>query len=217
MDNWFNESIGLQVDSVAVSISECSTGGTLQLNAFIQGFYWGGGQLAPALLNSGIGSDIMVCDSIQVEIHDVLSPSTILYSENTILSTTGEASITIPQTLFEQQGYIVIKHRNAIQTWSNPVNLTSSMIYDFTTASTQAYANNLTEVEPGVWALFSGDMAPQDEVVDFIDQIMLDNDVVQFNFGYIPTDLNGDGVSDFVDQIILDNNVFNFVSSYHPY
>lgn len=88
--------------------------------------------------------------------------------------------------------------------------------YDFTTSITQAYASNQTEVEPGVWTLYSGDIDPQDEVVDIIDQITIDNDVYNFSAGYIPSDINGDGIVDLIDQIIIDNNVYNFVSSYHP-
>lgn len=78
-----------------------------------------------------------------------------------------------------------------------------------------AYGDNQKEMEPGVFAIFSGD-TNQDGVVDFIDQINLDNDAINFAVGYLNTDLNGDSVVDFLDQIILDNNVFNFVAVISP-
>lgn len=78
-----------------------------------------------------------------------------------------------------------------------------------------AYADNQKEMEPGVFAIYSGDVN-QDAVVDFIDQIIMDNDVLNFAVGYLNSDLNGDSVVDFLDQIILDNNVFAFVAAYSP-
>ena len=67
-----------------------------------------------------------------------------------------------------------------------------------------------------MWAFYSGDIAPQDEVVDIFDVIPMDNDVINFAFGYTSTDLTGDGVVDIFDVIVLDNNVINFVASIHP-
>ena len=78
-----------------------------------------------------------------------------------------------------------------------------------------AYGNNQKEVEPGVFAIYSGDIN-QDGVVDIFDVIDMDNDVINFNAGYIPTDLNGDGVTDIFDVILLDNNVLAFVAASSP-
>lgn len=73
--------------------------------------------------------------------------------------------------------------------------------------SNKAFGDNMIEVEPGVWAIYSGDIN-QDLTVDLFDQIDLDNDITIGNFGYLSTDLNGDGSIDLFDQIILDNNLF---------
>jgi len=78
-----------------------------------------------------------------------------------------------------------------------------------------AYGDNQKEVEPGVFAIYSGDIN-QDGVVDIFDVIDMDNDVINFNAGYIPTDLNGDGVTDIFDVILLDNNVLAFVAATSP-
>jgi hypothetical protein len=111
----------------------------------------------------------------------------------------------------------VILHRNAVQTWSAlPVTLSSSTSYDFTSGAGQAYGSNQVEVEPGVWALYSGDIAPQDEVVDFFDLLVMDNDLTNFAVGYYATDLTGDGVVDFFDLLIMDNSLSNFITSVHP-
>lgn len=78
-----------------------------------------------------------------------------------------------------------------------------------------AYGDNQKEVEPGVFAIFSGDVN-QDGVIDVLDQGMLDNDMFNFTFGYVVTDLNGDAVVDLLDQGFLDNNMFNFVGVVSP-
>ncbi|MBK9639429.1 MAG: hypothetical protein IPO63_17100 [Bacteroidetes bacterium] len=46
---------------------------------------------------------------------------------------------------------------------------------------------------------------------------MMDNDIFNFNSGYVVTDLSGDGVVDITDQAIVDNNITNFVGSIHPF
>lgn len=86
---------------------------------------------------------------------------------------------------------------------------------DVFSQSNNAYGDNQKQVEPGVWAIYSGDVN-QDGIIDFIDQIIMDNDIAGFSFGYVVTDLNGDAVVDFLDQIILDNNVAAFVGVVSP-
>jgi hypothetical protein len=69
-----------------------------------------------------------------------------------------------------------------------------------------AYGDNQREVEPGVWAMYSGDIN-QDEVIDVFDFLILDEDIQSGAFGYLTTDLNGDGVVDAFDFLILDPNI----------
>lgn len=82
-------------------------------------------------------------------------------------------------------------------------------------AQNNAYGDNQKEVEPGVFAIYSGDVN-QDGSIDISDQADLGNDLSNFAFGYVLTDLNGDSVVDITDQAILDNNLFNFVSVISP-
>jgi hypothetical protein len=91
----------------------------------------------------------------------------------------------------------------------------SSNTYDFTSASSQAFADNMKEVEPGVWALFSGDMN-QDEFVDVFDFPQYDLDNASFASGYFATDLNGDGFVDVFDFPLFDANNSVFIMSIHP-
>jgi len=56
----------------------------------------------------------------------------------------------------------------------------------------------------------------QDESLDIVDQGAVDNAIFNFDSGYIPTDLTGDGSVGIDDQGILDNNLFNFIGPIHP-
>jgi len=117
--------------------------------------------------------------------------------------------------------YIVVKHRNSIQTWSknggenfDPMTADS---YNFTSSTSQAYGNNMTAADnsPVIFALYSGDVN-QDEVIDGSDVLLIGNDAFNYMTGYIATDLNGDETADGTDQSIADNNAYNYVGVERP-
>ncbi|MBK7761888.1 MAG: hypothetical protein IPI46_00760 [Bacteroidetes bacterium] len=189
---------------------------TLNLKAYIQGYYQGGGLMENVLYTQGVApfaSD--ACDTIQIELRQSGSPYSVVSSTTQVIKTNG--TVTFNGTAAAGQAYyIVLKHRNAVQTWSaNPVMLTENTLYDFTTAANKAYGDNQTEVATNVWAFFSGDIN-QDENADLLDMSILDIDVANFTFGYFATDINGDGNVDLLDAPILDANVNAFVFSNHP-
>jgi hypothetical protein len=78
-----------------------------------------------------------------------------------------------------------------------------------------AYGDNQAQVEPGVFAIYTGDVN-QDQVVDFFDLLDMDNALTNFEVGYVVTDLSGDGVVDFFDLLFLDNNLQAFVTAVTP-
>jgi len=83
------------------------------------------------------------------------------------------------------------------------------------TSTNNAYADNQAEVEPGVFAIFSGDIN-QDGYIDPFDYSILQADILNFSFGYVDADLNGDGYVDPYDYSIYQKNSLNFVSTIHP-
>lgn len=88
--------------------------------------------------------------------------------------------------------------------------------YDFTTASTQAYADNMIEVETGIWAIYTGDLN-QDDFIDSFDFPIFDLDAYNGVAGvYVATDLNGDGFVDSFDYPVFDANAFNGVTATYP-
>lgn len=78
-----------------------------------------------------------------------------------------------------------------------------------------AFGDNMKEVEPGVWAIFTGDVN-QDNTVDASDFLLIDSDIQNFGSGYIVTDLNGDGSVDATDFLLVDFNIQNFVGAVTP-
>jgi len=78
-----------------------------------------------------------------------------------------------------------------------------------------AYADNQVEVEPGVFAIFSGDLN-QDGYIDPFDYTILEIDNLAFAYGYVVSDLNGDGFVDPYDYVIFEKNNLNFIGSIRP-
>jgi hypothetical protein len=131
------------------------------------------------------------------------------------LNTNGIASFTL-QGSFGASYYIVVKHRNSIETWAgNPVSFVAGSIsYNFSSSASQAYGSNLKLIS-GKYVVFGCDVN-QDGAVNTGDMLAMDNDVSTFAKGYISTDVNGDGVIDSLDMILLDNNAAIFVGKIVP-
>ncbi len=196
-------------------VVQSSTSITVNLKAFLQGYYTGSQTMQPVLNNQTVLNSLPnETDTITVELHD---PTTyaLVNSKNAVLLTDGTVSVAFSQT--PGTYYIAIKHRNSIQTWSaNPVSCPTQTTYDFTIASSKAMGDNQAEVEQGVWAFFTGDLN-QDDFIDGNDFPAFDTDSFNgVNSVYVATDMNGDGFVDGNDFPVFDNNSFNGVSSIHP-
>ncbi len=196
-------------------------GVTLNLTCLIQGYWDGVASMLPVLANQGISASIGDCDSITVELHEAVVPYNVVYSAQTILHQDGTATCSFPS--WNSPYYIVVKHRNAIATWSaTPVQQPlcppvcgGPVVHNFTLAATQAYGSNQVEVAPNVFAFYSGDIN-QDENTDLLDLADVENDIDNFSFGYFATDINGDGNVDLLDIPLVENNINNFIFSAHP-
>ncbi|HOZ51657.1 MAG TPA: dockerin type I domain-containing protein [Chitinophagaceae bacterium] len=187
----------------------------LYLLLYLQGYYSYGYSMQSTLYNQGRSNDQSITDTITVELHPASNPAIISAQVKTILNTNTNANCMMH--VDNGNYYIVIKHRNHVETWSaNPVSFNGTFAYyDFTWSASQAYGNNLVEIEPGYFALYAGDLN-QDENVDLIDIGILENDINNFAFGYYTTDINGDGNVDLLDAAPVEANVNGFIFSNHP-
>lgn len=190
--------------------------GTLGLNLLLEGYHVGNGQMTSTLYNQGMPVSPLITDSITIGFHSSMPPYTELYSVSTTVKPNGYAECAIPSGLMGGSYYLAIHHRNSIETWSAlPITMSALTNYDFTNDASQAYGNNLKEVEPGFWAIYSGDVN-QDNAIDAFDYILMDADIINGQSGYFATDITGDGVVDAFDYLILDPNLLLGVGSIKP-
>ncbi|MGE5355407.1 MAG: hypothetical protein ACM3PT_04145 [Deltaproteobacteria bacterium] len=189
----------------------------LDLTAFIEG-YMDGTSMRPVLLNSGLSYPATDCDNLTVALHDATSPFSQAHSYTGILKTNGTMSCVFPGTAVANSYYIVIKHRNALQTWStSPVSMSVYNNYNFSTASSQAYGDNMVQVN-GLWCMYSGDIdaAVGDGNIDLIDYPVWETDNNNYESGYRQADLNGDGNVDLIDYPIWEANNNNYIFVIKP-
>ena len=117
--------------------------------------------------------------------------------------------------------YIKVRHRNCIETWSKTGGESlvqgSTMSYDFSSAGTQAFGNNMVSVDasPVRYGIYSADVN-QDGTVDLNDVLSTYNGASAFSTGYTGNDLNGDKIVDLNDVLIAYNNSAGFVSVMKP-
>jgi len=198
-----------------VSITGVSSTKTVNLTLFLEGLFNG---VTMNKSGNGTGNQFPgnTADQVTVELRQSTPPYSLVGSAFTVnLSTSGAATLQFPGT-YSGSYYIVVKHRNSIETWSaSPVSFASPVInYNFSTAATSAFGNNL-KLLSGKYVIYAGD-ANQDGLIDSSDMVMVDNGVINFENGYIPYDINGDGLIDSSDMIYIDNNSMGFVSKITP-
>jgi len=176
----------------------------LDLTVLIQGFY-------------SSGSNEMIQDTVTVVLRNSEIPYAIVDSTKAFLSTSGQGIYLFSKAVNLNYYFLQLKHRNSIETWSKtPLQFVSNMLsYDFTTANTQSYGDNVLQVDnsPIKYAIYNADVN-QDGVVDLSDLSIID--ASYYGTGYIPMDVNGDGVVDISDSAIADNNSYNFVGMVTP-
>ncbi len=113
--------------------------------------------------------------------------------------------------------YIVLKHRNSLETWSKAgeeVLIAGTNYYDFTTDDSQAYGDNL-KLLGKKYCIFGGDV-DKDGFIDGTDNLLIDNDALIFATGYLQTDLTGNRFVDATDLAIVHNNSARFVTIIKP-
>ena len=203
-------------DSAATLHLTIACSSIASLKVYIQGYYNADAHtMRRVLANQGIGSGSSKADSVMVKLHHATNYS-LVATTMAVLQTDGTVSAIFPPVTGNY--FVAVKNRSAVETWSTAAmafTAGGTTSYDFTTADNKAYADNMTEVEPGVWAMYSGDIN-QDGNVDGADYSLWETDYNDFASGYYPTDLNGDGNVDGADYSIWEANYNNFISTQHP-
>jgi len=208
--NTYNDSLILKFYTIAGVLIDnykiLPTAKSLTLTSFIEGFY-----------NSN--TNTMIGDTVIVYLINTFTPYSIVDSAKGYLNSVGEGTFNFTSANNATSYYLVIKHRNSIETWSalGKSFAASLLIYNFTSASAQAYGNNLVQVDnsPLRYAIYGGDVN-QDGTIEAADLSAVDNDAFNLVSGYLNTDLNGDNFVDASDLSIVDNNAFGLVTVRRP-
>ena len=161
-----------------------------------------------ALIEGFYNGSTMKPDTITVELRSTIAPYSTVDQAKIFLNSNGQGSGKFFNAENGVPYYIVLKHRNAVETWSAlPQSFSASTLtYDFTTASNKAFGNNLKLVG-SKWCIYGGDVN-QDGFVEAADVNLVFTDNVNGAAGYISTDLNGDMLTEIEDlNIVFVNNI----------
>ena len=203
-----------QVEDYTVNIVPSNT--IISAKLFIEGYY---NTITHAMLpvkaNQGVGLSTTDVDDVTLELREA-STLALTATSTAILQTNGLAVATFNSAISGSY-YLVIKHRNTLQTWSaNPITVSSSTpLYDFTTSSLQAYGSNMKPIEPSVFTIYSGDL-DNDGFVDIPDYSIWESDYNFSSVGSFSTDFDGDGFVDIPDYSIWEQNYNNSVIAIFP-
>lgn len=189
-----------------------TTGITLNLKLYIEGFYQTGGLMRPVV--NPVGQPT-VCDTITVKLHDPIPPYGVKQTFKGTINTSGDGAFLFPSSLLGESYYISVHHRNALETWSAlPITFNAATTsYIFSDAISKAMGNNMHNMGDGNFALHSGDV-DQNGTIEMVDMNDLESASLISTYGYLPQDLNGDGLIESTDYSLLENNMNLFVV--HP-
>ncbi len=112
-------------------IDEGCGNGAFHLKVLIEGLYQTGGFMISTLFDNGMHPDPNSSDSVFIELRNATIPHALVHIQQVLLYRNGFASISYYPAVGSY--YIVVKHRNGIETWSkNPVAFSGpSVFFDF--------------------------------------------------------------------------------------
>jgi hypothetical protein len=193
----------------SITVSVCTK--TLNITLFLEGLYDGANTMVKTqqCIDGENSFDLFagnISDTLTVELAQAVYPYSTVFSQHGVaISTDGTISLTtIPGSLAENY-FVVIKHRNHLETWSQSFSLAGSLVnYNFTDAINKAWGDNMVLVGSN-YCLYTGD-TNNDEYVDAFDLIITFNLNRLSGFGYQVSDINADGFVDVFDLIKVFNN-----------
>ena len=196
----------LYIDNLCVQVLNAPSGSS-SIGCFPQGFY------------RPLPSPQTVQDTVRIYLHRADYPNVTVDSATSYLTTNAVATSPFTKALSGSY-YIVVRHRNSIETWSKSGGQTytrgSTLIFNFVSPANQAFNNNQYLVDPApYYGMFGGDIE-QNGFVDLNDLTLVYNDASSYVTGYVVTDVTGDNITDLNDILLTYNNSSNFVSVQKP-
>jgi len=152
-----------------------------------------------------------------VELHQQNSAFALFASVKGTISTSGFGDFVFPEIPAGSSYYVVIRHRNSLETWSAmPVTFNGAYAnYTFTDNITKAYQNKLTNLGNGYFAMFSGDV-DQNGSINITDVSEIETSASLFLNGYQANDITGDAIIESSDFSLAENNYRLLINVAHP-
>jgi len=197
--------LGTLIKTIPTELFRVNT--VLDLSMIIEGLY-------------NPNTNAAVSDTVRVYLRNSTAPYNTVDSAKGVLSASGNVLLTFSSAPSGQY-YIVVRHRNSIETWSRQegeaFTAGVNFSYNMSDQVTKAYGNNLKQVDssPVKFADYSGDV-DQDGSVDLTDVINIYNNASNFLAGYFVTDINGDNLTDLTDVLIANNNSALYAAKVTP-
>lgn len=169
-----------------------------------------------ALIEGFFDGTAMIPDTVTVELRDISYPYVVVDQIKVFLNSGGQGSGTFYNAENGTPYYLVLKHRNAIETWSasSETFVNNALSYDFTTGSDKAFQNNLKLIGTK-WCIYGGDVN-QDGVVNAEDMNIVFINNVNGITGYNASDCNGDTYTEIGDLSLVFRNSINGVERKMP-
>lgn len=154
-----------------------------------------------------------IADRITIELHEAGNYGTPVATTTANLLQDGTAVAYLPET---GTYYLTIKHRNHLETVSAAtIDFAVATSYNFTTAASQAYGNNMLELEAGVFGVYGGEV-DQDGILTGADLVAATDNVRATVTGYVDTDVDGDGILTGADLVLITDNVRATIAAVTP-
>jgi hypothetical protein len=169
-----------------------------------------------ALIEGLYNGSSMIPDTVTIEFRNSSYPYSRVDQTKIFLNNIGQGNGKFYNAVNGTPYYLVLKHRNAIETWSaSTQTFTNSILnYDFTNASTKAFGNNLKQIG-SKWCLYSGDIN-QDGIINTLDLNAVYNSNISGVTGYNATDVTGDLFTEIGDLTTVFINNFLGVERKRP-
>ncbi|MBK8585804.1 MAG: hypothetical protein IPN88_10395 [Bacteroidetes bacterium] len=146
-NHYFSPSTGSSGQTVAINGSGFTGASAVNFNGISATF---------SVINDGLINATIPAGSTT----GLISVVTPCGTANSLSNFSGNGVFTFPGSALGNSYYIIVKHRNSLETWSGsaiPFPSTSNS-FDFTTLVTQAFGGNQVQVSTGKWAIRSGDV-----------------------------------------------------------
>jgi len=118
----------------------------LTVRLFIEGIYNGNGFMDLPLVNSGLSGNAQHADSVTLSLISPNELNSIAFSGKSLLRSNGNSTLLLPGWVLGNSYYIVIRHRNSIETWSKlPILFSTENTY-YNVGGSMAFPNIQTNV-----------------------------------------------------------------------